>query len=54
MRAPAAEELRLAADFLQQQTQHFRETDPAADPRQRALESLCHALINSNEFVYVE
>jgi len=66
-REPTAEELQLAAAHLKQQQRLFEQHavstgqgDDATDempPRsadQLALESLCHVLLNSNEFLYVD
>jgi hypothetical protein len=47
-RAPTAEQLQAARTFIEQQTALAREEKHAA-----ALVDLCHALLNSNEFVYV-
>ena len=45
--------------FLSRQTQRLREaaTNPvgdAASARAEALTDLCHALLNTNEFLYVD
>ena len=49
-RAPRPSELELAVAHLEKQTKAFAaRPDPALD----ALASLCHVLLNSNEFVYL-
>ncbi|MCA9224263.1 MAG: DUF1553 domain-containing protein [Planctomycetales bacterium] len=54
-RRPTAEEAEEARAFVAEQTAHF-EAHPVKDqqPGQLALASLCHALLSSNEFMYVE
>jgi hypothetical protein len=47
-RAPTAQQLQAAREFIRQQTALAREGQNAA-----ALVDFCHALLNSNEFVYV-
>ncbi len=60
-RKPTDQEQRLSAAFIQSQARHIQAA-AAADPeggvsdeevaRKAALKDLCHALMNSNEFVY--
>jgi hypothetical protein len=66
VRPPTAREKALAIEFLQRQaklhhqdkqtaatrTAALADADPAAE--QAALEDLCHVLINTNEFVYLD
>ncbi|MFN0124186.1 MAG: DUF1553 domain-containing protein, partial [Blastocatellia bacterium] len=47
-RAPTANQLQAAREFMRQQTEFAREGQSTA-----ALVDFCHALLNSNEFVYV-
>ncbi|HEY2840764.1 MAG TPA: DUF1549 and DUF1553 domain-containing protein [Pirellulales bacterium] len=52
-RAPAAEERAAAASHVARQRERYAAQDPAtADAR--SLASLCHVLINLNEFIYVD
>ncbi|MBL9166704.1 MAG: PSD1 domain-containing protein [Verrucomicrobiales bacterium] len=59
-RVPAAAETAAAIAHLQRQRDHFLSQTPApkqapaADPDLLALSSLCHVLLNSNEFIYVD
>lgn len=59
-REPSAQELADASQHLEWQTNHFKlagfkATDNSLqDPRFLALASLCHVLLNTNEFVYVD
>jgi hypothetical protein len=63
----APDEVTAAVQFLQQQAQQFekqvasskkkKKTDPAAEKKKHelaALASFCHALLSSNQFLYVE
>ena len=50
-RAPRASELEVGIAHLEKQTRAFA-SRPA--PAQDALASLCHVLLNCNEFVYVD
>jgi hypothetical protein len=57
-RNPEPEELRMAAEFFQRQVQLHQSQqnqlpDGVACDRQ-ALTDLCHTLLSSNEFLYVE
>jgi hypothetical protein len=54
-RPPSEAEMTSAVKFLGEQTAFFA-GKPAKDvqPAEEALTSLCHALISSNEFLYVE
>ncbi|MFN7921024.1 MAG: DUF1549 and DUF1553 domain-containing protein [Bryobacteraceae bacterium] len=45
-RTPSADEIKMAAGFLERQTK-------LAKSREAALADLCHMLLNSNEFVYL-
>jgi hypothetical protein len=58
LRMPSQDELQLAAEYLSRQaddlkTQH---TDAANQPppEEQAFANLCHVLLNSNEFLYVD
>lgn len=51
-RQPTAAELSAALEHLEQQTRHFGAK--STESHQRALASLCHVLVNTNEFVYVD
>jgi len=58
-RPATADEVRLGIQFLSRQTQRLREsgTGPARDgaaARTEAFADLCHALLNTNEFLYVD
>ncbi|MBX7168721.1 MAG: PSD1 and planctomycete cytochrome C domain-containing protein [Pirellulales bacterium] len=50
-RQPTAVETARAVAHMEAQSQHFAS---APDARRRALESLCHVLVNCNEFLYVD
>jgi hypothetical protein len=52
LRSPTAEELRLAARFLETQTAELK--GKAKDPELAALTNLCQQLLASNEFLYVD
>ncbi len=52
-RTPDEIEITLAQSYLDQQASRFA-AEGHESPAQKALESLCHALLNSNEFVYVD
>ena len=54
-RRPTAEESRLARDQLDAQRQlHARANSVASEALEKAVERLAHALISSNEFLYVD
>jgi hypothetical protein len=64
-RPPSAGELRLAEAHVAEQERHFREQSaessppeaaarPKRDPGFEGLASLCHVLLNSNEFLFVD
>jgi mono/diheme cytochrome c family protein len=55
-RAPDAEEKKLALDLLQRHTEAHRKAakQGAPTPEQLALVDLCRALMNLNEFVYID
>jgi len=62
-RTPLEEEVRAALRFLEEQTERYSAANSAADtsqqqatdePRQRAWTDLCHVLLNSSEFLYLE
>jgi len=48
----SSERVRLWTDFASRYALPLQKN--SSDPRQLALESLCHVLLNSNEFVYVD
>ena len=52
-RKPTDDERRLATQHLKSQINKFKSVD-AAFAESRALASLCHVLLNSNEFLYVD
>lgn len=52
-RKPTDDERQLAAQHVKSQIDNFKSTDSALSEH-RALESLCHVLLNSNEFLYVD
>ena len=52
-REPSARETEMSTVHLADQAQRFGVADASMADR-RALESLCHVLLNSNEFIYVE
>ncbi len=52
-RLPSQDEIRMAVEFVEQQTPTFDAKDKVP-PRSRALASLCQALLSSNEFLYVD
>ena len=54
-REAAADELRAFSDFVtEQQTRYSARGEPADASRRKALADLCHMLLASNEFVYVD
>ncbi len=62
-RYPSDDELRDATDFVAAQTEHFVTQSSGdkkgfetnmADAQREALASLCHALLSSNEFLYID
>ncbi len=57
-RLPTREELQLACDFLTSQRKHLRvnpqHTSAGRSPETQALANLCHALLSSNEFLYLD
>jgi hypothetical protein len=54
-RKPAPEEQTWAAEFLSKQAEHYRSQPmPPEQADQQALASLCHMLLGTNEFLYVE
>ncbi len=53
-RDPRPTEGSLARDHLERQEAHFRRIAKGGDPAFLALASLCHVLLNSNEFRYVD
>ena len=50
----APEELQLACEFLAGQLAHLRTNPMGGDLELAALTNLCHQLLNSNEFLYVD
>ena len=58
-RDPRPSEAAAAAEHLERQRAHFATSRLAgdsttSDPERLALASLCHVLLNSNEFLYVD
>jgi hypothetical protein len=57
-RLPSAEETREAVAFIRQQEELVKksggQTKSDRSPRQRAVIDFCHALLNANEFLFVE
>jgi hypothetical protein len=53
-RTPSEREANLAAAHLAEQEAHFRAPDAKGDSARLALASLCHVLVNTNEFMYVD
>ena len=57
-RLPTRDELQSACEFLTSQRQYLRvhpqHTSAGRSPETQALANLCHALLSSNEFLYVD
>lgn len=54
-RPATPDEVRLGIEFLSRQTQRLREASNASGTaRKEAVADLCHALLNTNEFLYVD
>ena len=59
-RQPTPEEIRMAERFVEIQTAQFaarpwpKEQSDAPDAAEEALTSMCHAVVSSNEFLYVD
>lgn len=57
-RSPSRDELQTACDFLTRQRGHLRSNPrlvlTGRSPETQALANLCHALLSSNEFLYVD
>ncbi len=53
-RAPRDQEVEAALDHLQTQRENLAAVTPQADVAQQTLQSLCHVLLNLNEFIYVD
>jgi hypothetical protein len=53
-RPPAPAEREAALAHLEKQTRHFARQPGKRDPGRMALASLCHVLLNANEFLYVD
>ena len=54
-RRPGAEEIQLALEHLRAQREHFADIQQENDQIERLpIASLCHVLLNSNEFLYVD
>jgi hypothetical protein len=57
-RLPTRDELQLACDFLTTQRKYLRvnpqHTAAGRSPETQALANLCHALLSSNEFLYLD
>ena len=54
LRPPESDERQLAIELLAGHTMEHRSTDSDVPPEQRALRDLCRAVLNVNEFVYVD
>jgi hypothetical protein len=58
LRLPTREELQAASDFMTSQFRYLRRvpghTASGQSPQNQALANLCHALVSSNEFLYVD
>ena len=52
-RAPSEKELKLTAEFITRQTDHYRQAKKQ-NPAHLALIDFCQTLLSMNEFVYVE
>jgi hypothetical protein len=52
-RPPAPEESAWCLELLARQQTRFAAGLPPAEARQKALEQLCHMLLNTNEFLYI-
>ena len=53
-REPTPEETTATSAFLDNQTKEYGAQRAELDPRDRAWQDLCQALLSSNEFLYVE
>ena len=60
-RSPAEDEWQIAAAHLESQRRRFEQlpaanstAQPTVTPQSQALTSLCHVLLNSNEFLYID
>src|SRR5262249_7311934 len=53
-RDPSASEFAAAIDHLGKQERHFRDKGHGERAAFLALASLCHVLVNTNEFMYVD
>jgi len=53
-REPTDREEQLSLEHLEEQRKHFAKDDEASPSELLSLASLCHMLMNSNEFIYVE
>ncbi len=56
-RSPTQQELQQAVAHLVHQRSHFEQQNGSrskADPARLALESLCHVVLNTNEFIFVD
>ena len=51
---PTHAELTAATTHLKTQRQHFGQQEQNNAPDLLALASLCHVLINANEFIYID
>ena len=49
-----AAEATAAADLLRRRIERYQAEAPAAEAETKALTHLCHMLLNTNEFLYVE
>ena len=54
-RKPSAKEFAWSLDSLHQLTDRYRTAkEDAENANQKALAALCHTLLNTNEFLYIE
>jgi hypothetical protein len=53
-RNPSKSEMTFATDFLNQQEKLFRDKGRGDQSKSLALASLCHVLVNANEFMFVD
>jgi hypothetical protein len=53
-RLPVLAETEAALTHLERQARHFARWPGDGDPQRMALTSLCHVLLNANEFLYVD
>ena len=53
-RRASEQEVSLAKQHLAVQRKSFSPDHPSLSPQALALASLCHVLLNSNEFIYID